>query len=69
MSQSTEEEKKGQDGKSSGSRQKNKRRNSKVDSNDGPEIPTGVKHQTSPYQNEERINHEHFFLVGHNKEM
>ena len=39
MSQSTEEEKKGQDGKSSGSRQKNKTGDSQVESNDSPEIP------------------------------
>ena len=40
--------KKRQDRESNGSRQKNKRGDSKVESNDSPEIPDRGRHQTSP---------------------
>ena len=39
---------KNQDRKSNRTRQKNKRGDSKVESNDSPEIPDGGRHQTTP---------------------
>ena len=44
----TSRQKKKKDRKGNRTRQKNKRGDSKVESSDSPEIPTGGRHQTSP---------------------